>query len=157
VLLYFLFSLKKKLPAEDHDDQGTEAKKAKITLSRNPVQLPSVVAPPTLEDETKAKLGGVNNSTITGSTRGVLKISEIGASAVDKAKLRKEKFGNVATVPTDSVAAAAVIPGAPETSIVEEKLKKRAERFGSITGPTLSTSASGKVTVSLFGCQVPIF
>ena len=60
----------------------------------------------------------------TGQTTGALKISEIEAFAVDEAKLRKEKFGSVATVPTDSVAAAAVIPGASETPILDEKLGK---------------------------------
>jgi len=70
--------------------------------------------------------------------------------------MESNESSSVATVPTDSVAAAAVVPGASETPFVEEKLKKRTERFGSITGSNLSTSASGKVTVSLFGCQVSI-
>jgi len=89
LLSYFLFSLRKKLPAEDYDDQGTGAKKAKITLSRNPVQSPSVVAHPTSKNQTKAKLDSVNNNTMTGPTRGMLKISDLRASAVDEAMMRK--------------------------------------------------------------------
>jgi hypothetical protein len=116
--------------ADAKAEEGSPPAKKKITINRESVQAPSSLTEIVKETDNTSEEG----------EKKVIKIETVALSAEEKAKLRAQKFGIADATPLvvakdtkDAAVAATPI-------VVDEKLKKRMERFNNGTTATTTTS-----------------
>jgi len=126
--------------ASNAAEEGSPAKK-KIVLNREPLPTPAPTVQPT------------SDSTDVEDDKKVIKLSAL--TEEEKLKLRQAKFGaNAVGVVSDDIPKKTSNPASAASVAVnpflDERKKKRAERFGGTTvSSTATTTTTGKVSVRL--------